>query len=158
MSDSPPAVSIIKHFDASDSFEDLLKKLGKEFASIPFKDVEKFHFTFDGLAFNVHRAEQGNGRRFLMSATIGYMPFTIESTERRKAIQTIILSSRRLPTVRFGVSVSGKISAAAMLEVPHMSAPDSLFYPLTLFMQEARPFIQLIGQYLVEPTPVKKRA
>jgi hypothetical protein len=31
-----------------------------------------------------------------------------------------------------------------------MVAPDFIFYPLVLFLQEAQPFIQLIGKYLYE--------
>jgi len=42
--------------------------------------------------------------------------------------------------------------------VPHIVAPDFLFYPLVLFLQEAGPFIKLIGKYLAGPLPKKKHA
>jgi hypothetical protein len=108
------------------------------------------------LNFDVRCAQQESGYRFLVTATMGYMPFSIESDERREAIKTIIISTRSLPNVRFGVDTSSRVSASALFEMERIVAPDFIFYPLILFMQEARPFIQLIGKYLIAPTPALK--
>ncbi len=148
MSDVPQDASSALSYDAPLNFEDLLQKLCKKFTQVPLKTIENFRFGFDGLVFSVVRADQENNHRFLLKTTIGFMPFSIESAERRIAIQTIIFGSRSLPNVRFGIDMSGKISAGAIIDVADVASPDFLFYPLSLFMQESRPFIQLIGKYL----------
>jgi hypothetical protein len=153
MSASAPNATISRSSDFSPNFEDLLKKLNEEFTRLPVKTLETFRFGFDGLNFDVRRAERENKHRFLMNATIGYMPFTIEASERREAIKTIVIATQVLPTVRFGVDVAGKISAGAYLETLRVPAPDFIFYPLALFMQEARPYINLIGKYLPASAP-----
>jgi len=146
-----------KACDVSPNFDELLKKLNDDFANLPEKMLEKFCFCFDGLNFDVRRIEQGVSHRFLVNATIGYLPFSIESTERRDAIKAIVIGSRSLPTVRFGVDMASKISAGALFEVDVIVAPDFLFYPLMLFMQEAGPFVRLIGKYLGAPVLAQKK-
>lgn len=134
--------------DFAPNFEDVLRRLAEKFDGHVARSPEKFRFSFDGLDFDVRRVGGADGHRFLVTAAIGYLPYTIESAERREAIKAIIIASRGLPTVRFGVDVSTKISAGAFYDLPEVVLPDSIFYPLTLFMQEARPFISLIGKYL----------
>jgi hypothetical protein len=141
--------------DFSPNFEELLQKLDEEFARLPAKMLKRSRFSLEGLNFDISRVAQGDSHRFLVKATIGYMPFSIESDERREAIKTIIIASRALPNVRFGVDASSQISAGALFDVPHIVSPDFIFYPLTLFMQEARPFINLIGEYLSAAAPTR---
>ena len=141
---------------SSVNFEELLHTLDKEFENAPPSLVERFRFSFDGLDFDVRRIVHLKGHRFLVNATMGYMPFSIESSERREAIKTIIAASRVLPSVHFVVDTTSKISAGAMFDITHIVSPDFIFYPLTLFLQEARPFIQLIGKHLFAPTLVPK--
>lgn len=137
--------------DLSPHFESVLKKLNDDFDRFSSRNIEHLCFSFDGLDFDVRWIESMANKRFLVNATVGYMPFTIESDERREAIKTIIMASRTLPRVRFGVDMASKISAAALFDVEQIVLPDFVFYPLTLFMQEARPFIGLIGKYLSAP-------
>jgi hypothetical protein len=158
MSDPAPKAAFPKAPNLSTNFDELLRKLDEEFARLPFKTLEQFYFCFDGLNFDVRRVERGGKQLFLVNATIGYMPFSIESDERREAIKTIISGSRSLPKVRFEVDTGSKISVGALFDASQVVPPDFIFYPLTLFMQEARPFIDLIGKYLFAPTPVRQSA
>lgn len=137
--------------DNSPNFDELLQKLDGEFAHLPSSMLERFVFSLDGLNFDVRRVAKEKGHRFLVTATMGYMPFSIESAERRDAIKSIIMASRSLPNVHFLVDTASKVSAGALFEMDELVSPDFIFYPLTLFMQEARPFINLIGQYLIAP-------
>ncbi|MDD4616329.1 MAG: hypothetical protein PHW76_04330 [Alphaproteobacteria bacterium] len=151
---SDAALPVVSQSADVPNFEEMLKKLNDELKRSPFKSIEKFRFSFDGLDFEVHRAQRENDASFLINVTVGYMPFTIESGERREAIKTIIIASRRLPKVRFGVDTSSKILAGAVFDGARVERPDFIFYPLTLFMQEAWPFIKLIGKYLSsQPAP-----
>jgi len=130
------------------NFEALLQKLDGEFSALQPSMIERFSFQLEGLSFEVRRIVHDEVYRFLITANLGYLPFSIESTERRVAIRTIILATRSLPTVHFTIDRASKITAGGLFEVPRAASLDSVFYPLSLFLQEARPFIDLIGQYL----------
>jgi hypothetical protein len=135
--------------DAPVNFDALLQRLDQQSESTSSVQVQRFCFIYDGLNFDVRRIETKKGPRFLISATIGYLPFSIESAFRRDAVKTIIMASQSLPSVQFLVDASSRITAAVLFDALPIAVPDFIFYPLTLFMQEARPFIALIGKYLV---------
>jgi hypothetical protein len=136
--------------DSSINFEELLQKLDEEFAELSPAVVDRFRFEYDGLNFDVRRVAREHGHSFLINATLGYLPFSIESNNRREAIKSIVMASRSLPNVHFLIDYSSKILAGALFDVEELVSPDFIFYPLMLFLQEARPFVQLIGTYLTE--------
>lgn len=139
-------------------FEGLLRKLDEEFSALSTAKIERFKFELDGLNFDIRRIDHDSKHRFIINATIGYLPFSIESSERREAIKTIVMATRALPNVRFSINSASRISAGALFDAAHIVAPDFIFYPLTLFLQEARPFINLIGKHLFNATPEKHAA
>jgi hypothetical protein len=130
------------------NFEDLLQKLDSEVAALPSGFIKSFKFELNGIRFDIRRIEHENGFRFLVTAIVGYLPFSIESVERRDAIKTIVAAAKSLPTVHFTMDHASKITAGGLFEIPANLEPSFFFYPLTLFLQEARPFMDLIGQYL----------
>ncbi len=146
-----PDTAIPKVVDVSTSFDALLKTLDEEFARLSSKMLGQFCFSYDGLEFDIRHVKEGEKYHFLINAVVGYMPYTIESAERREAIKVVLMGARTLPKVRFGLDVSGKIIAKALYEIPSLVVPDIIFYPLVLFLQEARPFIGLIGKYISPP-------
>ncbi|MFA5040475.1 MAG: hypothetical protein WC464_02435 [Bdellovibrionales bacterium] len=140
------------NIDLSASFDEMLQNLDAQFEQLSMRALGQFNFVYDGFDFNVRHVEHEGRYCFLINATLGFMPFTIESSERREAIRSIIVGSWDLPKVRFGMDVSGRIMAKGLYEAPAIVAPDFIFYPLTLFLQEARPFVNLIGKYLSQST------
>ncbi len=60
----------------------------------------------------------------------------------------IVAASKTLPGLRFAITAGSQITATGQFDVSAPITPDFLFYPLMLFLQEARPFMRLIGQYL----------
>jgi len=129
------------------NFEELLQKLDEQFAAFAPSMIKRFEFTFDGMAFEVRRISQEQSHRFLITATLGYLPFSIESEERRQTLKTIIAAARDLPTLHFSIDTKSKITIGGVFDTETV-APDFIFYPLILFLQEARPFAHLIGRYL----------
>jgi len=130
-------------------FEELLRQLDEQFAVLRPSLIERFRFELDGIKVDVRRVQQtGKGYSFVITATLGYLPFTIESAERRQSIRTIVEGACGLPHLRFSIDHASKITVGGVFDVAETVAPDFIFYPLTLFLQEARPFIQLIGRYL----------
>jgi hypothetical protein len=136
--------------DAHINFEELLSKLKGERTPSAAR-IEHSRFEIDGVVFDVKRVAQKEKQRFLITARLGYLPFSIESTERRDAIKTIVTATRILLGVRFKIDAASKISAEGLFDIDRLASPDFIFYPLMLFMQEAGPFINLIGKYLHEP-------
>jgi len=132
------------------NFESLLRKLDHEFSSVSTAKIERFQFSLDDLNFDIRRINQEDKHRFIINAVIGYLPFSIESSDRREAIKTIVTAARTLPNVRFTINASSKISAGAVFDMDDLVAPDFIFYPLMLFLQEARPFVSLIGKFLLD--------
>jgi len=131
------------------SFTDLLETLDKHTDGKTSTLVERFKFDLYGLTYNVRSINQHGHYRFLVTVNLGYLPFSIESSERRDAIRTIVMASQRLPNVRFSIDSASKISAGALMDPIEVMAPDFIFYPLVMFLQEARPFMDLIGTYLL---------
>jgi hypothetical protein len=135
----------------SENIQALTLNFDEEMTKLSLKTVDSFSFSVDGMDFDVRRVMHKDKYHFLVNATIGYMPFTIESGDRREAIKTIILGAQKLPVVRFGVDTSSRIIASALLSAPQNFSMELIFYPLTLFLQETRPFAALIGKYLAAP-------
>ncbi len=133
---------------ASVNFETLLRQIDAQCAKLDPALLEHFRFTLDGILFDIRRVAGPEGYRFLITASLGYLPFSIESPERRAAIRAIVAAAQPLPNVRFYTDHAGKISAAGIFDIARTVAPDFVFYPLCLFLQEARPFMALIGRYL----------
>jgi len=142
--------------DAGINFEELLRKIDTEFPNLPSTMLERFCFSLDGIVFDIRHIVTKEGHRFVVNAAIGYLPFSIESKGRREAIKTIIMATRSLISVHFSVDSASRIAAGAFYDVDKIVPPDVIFYPLMSFLQEARPFIDLIGKYLFEPLPEAK--
>ncbi len=133
------------------NFEELLHKLDNEFAAIAPHLLERFRFDVDGMSYEMRRITHESGFRFLITVTIGFLPFSIESSTRRDAIRRVVRATQGLPRVHFAVTPASKITAGGVFEVARITTPDFIFYPLMLFIQEARPFMDLVGQYLQDP-------
>jgi hypothetical protein len=142
MSDSTPKDTPSAPGGPSTDVGSLLQRFDEEVSKTPSKTLERFWFGFGGLNFEVRRIKQDEKYLFLVNADIGYIPFSIESNERREALKTILRASQVLHKVCFDVDASNKISARALFEAPENISADYIFYPLTIFMQEARPYIE----------------
>jgi L-lactate utilization protein LutC len=130
------------------NFEQLLDKLDQEFSNYAPTLLEKFSFELDGVAVSMRRIRQPKKEQFLISLSLGHLPFSVESRERRSAVQTIVTATQRLPNAHFSIDHTSRICVGGLIETQNIIAPDMIFYPLVTFLQEARPFMQLIGKYL----------
>ena len=119
-----------------------------EMAPLPLDRLSHFFFTLDDIPYDVHRVRKDGTDTLYIMATLGYMPFTAENAERRQLLLDIISATRALSLTKFLIDKENRIIIAASFSGATMTAPDFLFYPLILFVQETRPFLSLIGQYL----------
>ncbi|MFV3128601.1 hypothetical protein [Niveispirillum sp. KHB5.9] len=111
--------------------------------------ASRHHFFLDGLMFHVSLTPQDDDTLFQIWAEVGYMPFTIESPEKRVRLSKILRAAAvNLSAARFVVDEKQMIMVLGQASVPgHVTLPD-LVYEIVQFVQEARPYLKVLGQYL----------
>ncbi len=117
--------------------------------AIDIQRIEQLSFVINDIQFHVsHKKDSGEGASTVcIQAVLGYLPFSIQGDHHRHAIRTILGATHNLVHVRFGIDHHGRIFAAGNFTADTLTSPDFIFYPLTRFLQEAQPFIDLIGKY-----------
>ena len=108
----------------------LLHALDSEFSVRSTCTIERFRFELDGMQCDARNINQKDRTRFLITARLGFQPFSIESLERRTAVQSIVAATKTLPNVRFAIDSEGKISAGSIIDALHNESPECIFYPL----------------------------
>lgn len=110
--------------------------------------ASRHHFFLDGLMFHISLTPAEDDTLFQIWAEVGYMPFTIESPEKRIRLTRILRAAGTLSTARFVVDEKQMIMVLGQARVPgHVTLPD-LMYEVLQFVQEARPYLKVLGQYL----------
>ncbi|HYE52683.1 MAG TPA: hypothetical protein VEB20_24015 [Azospirillaceae bacterium] len=114
----------------------------------PKPSPSRHHFWLDGLLFHVSITPQGGSTLFQIWAEVGYMPYTIQSPEKRARLQAVLRAAMWLGNARFIVDDQQKILVLGQQEVPGHLTLNDLMYETVQFMQEARPYLRVLGQYL----------
>lgn len=111
-------------------------------------EASRHHFFLDGLMFHVSLTPDGDDTLFQIWADVGYLPYSIESPEKRVKLSRILRAAANLENARFTVDEKQKIIVLGQVTVPgHLTLPD-LMYEVLTFLQEARPYLKVLGQYL----------
>lgn len=108
----------------------------------------RLQFAVDNLTMNLAVSPEGEVSLGQVWAEVGYVPYTVESPERRQALLTILRGSRSLERVRFVLQNGQKIILMAEMRKAGHFTPEDLIYEIALILQEARPFMALLSQYL----------
>ena len=105
-------------------------------------------FVADGIPCHTSMVPDGKTSKLVIWCTLGYLPYSVVSVEKRRALIYILESLHYSPDIKFGVDDHMRIvvSASYMLEMP--PSAHYIFFPLIQFMQKARPYMRLIGEYL----------
>lgn len=108
------------------------------------------HFTFEveGVVFQARLTPQKRGIELVLWAALGYLPYTVTDPVKRKNLIEILEGARYLPTARLGIDGHMRILVKGTYGLPSNPPPDFLFMPLLRLLQEARPYIALIGENL----------
>lgn len=128
--------------------QDIIKDIDYLLSPPGASHSQRFTFYYDGIQFEACRKEQEHGPLVQIQAVLGFLPYSAESRERRAALLQILQEAKQLVNVHFGLDHAGKILVVGRYADEIIIAPDFIFFPLMKFMQEARPFIGLIGRYL----------
>jgi len=110
--------------------------------------VSNLMFEVDGIAFNARHEPNGRVAKLTLWATLGYLPYTVTSAEKRHSLIWIMEGARALPIVKFGLDPQFKIIVKGEYTIPNPPTPTYIFEPLTRFLEECRPFLRLIGEHL----------
>lgn len=119
-------------------------------AAVDTSRIERVSFFVDDIPFYITHKKNADTQSSMVviQAILGYLPFSVEAQEKRQALLAILASTHALKNIRFGMDHHGRIFTAANFTTDTLTSPNFIFFPLTRFLQEARPFIDLIGQYL----------
>lgn len=110
--------------------------------------ISNLSFEVDGIPMNAANQTNAGTDKLILWATLGYLPYSITSYEKRVAIIRILEASHALPCVRIGVSPDMKIIVTGSYAISTPPTPNYIFEPVISFIQESRPFIRLIAEYL----------
>ncbi|PWC33753.1 hypothetical protein [Azospirillum sp. TSO35-2] len=108
----------------------------------------KLTFMADGLPFNIAVRHEGDGSVCQIWADLGHVPYTAQAPERRRALLAVLRGIEGLPNVRFIVQGGQKIILFSEITLEHHASPEDLFHQTILVLQEARPFLRLLAEYL----------
>ncbi len=110
--------------------------------------VNNLSFEVSGILFKARHEPLEDCSCLTIWGVLGYLPFSVVSHEKREALISILEATHHLPHVRFGVDTHMKMVVTGSYKIGKPPSPDYLFVPLVRFMEEALPFIRLIGGYL----------
>jgi hypothetical protein len=110
--------------------------------------VTHLQFLLFDIPFQASKTMTEKGVHLCLWATLGFLPFSAESAERRHALVDILSGAHYLSVAKIGVDEEMKIVARGDFILPSLELPSFIFVPLIAFWQEAKPFIKLIGDYL----------
>lgn len=111
--------------------------------------ASRHHFFLDGLLFRVSLTPQeGPSTLFQIWAEVGYLPYSIESPEKRQKLMTILRATMWLKFARFVVDDAQKIMVLGQRQVPGTLTLNDVMYETVQFVQEVRPYLRVFGRYL----------
>jgi len=107
-----------------------------------------FYFQLEGIVFKVQQ-ESSLECANILSAEIGYIPFTQESALKRRLLTTVAESaSVKLSNPKFNVGEDGKITVYGKVPFKKSDPPETNFARMVVFLQQVLPYAKLIGVIL----------
>jgi hypothetical protein len=110
--------------------------------------ANNFQFQVDGIPFQAGYAVDDEGIKLHIWATLGYMPFSIESSDRRRVLVALLDGLRYGREAQFGINKENQIVVMQATTLTSVQFPEFIFVPLVAFLQKNLPFIRLIGECL----------
>lgn len=107
----------------------------------------KLTFMAEGLPFHAAVSPDGDGAVCQIWAEVGHIPYTAQAPERRRQILAILRGIPPLPRARFVVE-GQKILLACESRYGGPVGAEDLMYEVVLLLQEARPFLEMLGEWL----------
>jgi hypothetical protein len=81
-------------------------------------------------------------------AEVGVLPYTVQSPAKRGAILAVLQSTRTLPTAKLLVQGGQKIILFSESRKSERFTPEDIIFQTVTVLQEARPFLAILAEYL----------
>jgi len=108
----------------------------------------KLRFIVGGLPFNAAVSPNGDGAICQVWADVGNLPFTVQSPAKRAAMLAVLQSAAALPFARFAVEAGQRIILFCEDRTEGPATPEDIIHQTVKLMGEAKPFLQLLGEFL----------
>jgi hypothetical protein len=111
----------------------------------------RLHFIADEMPFSVAVSPEGeSGAICQIYAEVGHIPFSAQAPERRRRLLEILrgVQAQPLPTARFVVQQGQKILLFSESKIDGHVTPEHLAWQTAVTLQEARPFLRLLAEWL----------
>jgi len=145
---SSTSVLFLNEADVAARFQSLIADTDTFMRGLKAPQTSNLAFQVDGIPFESHYVPEGPYLRLVIWGPLGVLPYTVSSSEKRRALITILEGSRRLPHIKFGIDRTLRILVSGEFLIPPPHGPTFIFAPLIAFLQEAQPYIRLIGETL----------
>ena len=108
----------------------------------------RLKFFAEEMSFNVAVSPEDEGSVCQIWAEVAYIPYTVESAERRRRVLSVIRAAEGLQRARFVVEDGQKILLVTDCRIVGTVTPERLIYEAVLLIQEARPYLRLLAEEL----------
>ena len=121
--------------------------------AIPERDhPSRVRFLVEGLPFNIavspHAIEDADGTVCQIWAEIGFVPYSVQSPERRRAVLTILRHAGALVHARFVIDGRQRILLTSEQRRIEGMTPDDVIHQAVLMVLQGRPYLHLLAEYL----------
>lgn len=130
------------------TFQELVQEPETFLRQICVPQVNHLQFILNGIPFQVSVTPSDAGWHLCIWATLGNLPYSAESPEKRHSLVYILNSAHFLSIAKLGVDQEMRIVIRGDFIVKSIDLPAFIFPPLVVFWQDARPFVDLIGSFL----------
>lgn len=107
----------------------------------------KLTFVAAGLPFHAAVSPEGDGAICQLWAEVGHIPYTAQAPERRRRLLAVLRGVPKLERARFVVQEQ-KILLASESRHDGPVTAENLIYETVLLVQEARPFLRMLAEWL----------
>lgn len=107
-----------------------------------------FQFELHGVAVHVGIRTDGRNARMTISSDLGYMPFSIESSAKRRAIMAVMAAASDLQYSKFELVDNRHIMLRGQRKFPRPFQLVDMFAVLVEMIHELAPFMALLGDCL----------
>ncbi len=102
-------------------------------------------FKIDGRQFRVTVRPDGDGAVCVVRAIVGDIPFSAESSARRRAVLMILDAARTLPTTRWLRERGERIALERATRIAGRVSPERILGEAVRTVAAARPFLRLLA-------------
>jgi len=149
MSDSSSKISSDFNASPCNNPNDFISMISDNDLFIAPPEKGQIFFELDGVPFSAsHAPIDDKNIHLTIWGTMGYLPYSVANYENRISLIKIMHDACRLRIARFGVDNEMKLIVIGRFKINNPIEMDYMFKPIIAMMQEARPYIKLIGEYL----------